>query len=108
MDQLDITESEGANYNLMVLKGTLDAYTLSEFQRKLYDYIQRTNVVLDLSELAALDSTGMGVIMAGVNDGQDSGYRVYLMNPSPEARSTIESTGFYDYFDIINAVTEIK
>ena len=50
----------------------------------------------------------MGVIMAGFNDGQDCGHELYLMNPSSEVRSSIESTGFYDTFPLIHAVTEVK
>ncbi len=107
MEQLSITEKTGANYKLLELKGGISAYTCSEFQTKLYDYINVSNIVMDLSTAIELDSTGMGIIMAAINDGENSGYKIYFMNPSPEVRKTMENTGFYDYFNIINSVTEV-
>jgi anti-anti-sigma factor len=106
MNQLTITEKSGANYLLYELDGSLNAYTLAEFQQKVYAAIQKSNVVLDLSKVIDIDSSGIGVIMAAFNDGEDCGHTLYLMALSNECEKAIDATGFKNVLKIINAVTE--
>ncbi|MCR5724368.1 MAG: STAS domain-containing protein [Treponema sp.] len=107
MEQLTLTEKSGANYILLELIGTVDSYTSAELQDKVYSYIKTTNVVLDMSQVDTIDSTGMGIIMAGFNDGLESGKKLYLLAPSPAVREAVDDTGFSDTFYIIHSVTEV-
>lgn len=107
MDSLTIQEKKGANYVLLELSGVISSYTFSEFRAKVYSYIQNNNVVLDLSEVMGIDSSGMGVIMGAYNDGEETGNSLYLMRPSSAAEKAIDATGFTDVFNIINSVTEV-
>ena len=107
MEQLTITEKSGANYVLYELKGAITAYTIGEFEQKLYDEIGVGNVVLDLSQVSEIDYSGMGVIMAAFNDGEDNGYTLYLLSPSTESRDVIDATGFSKVLHIISSVTEV-
>ncbi len=108
MEQLQIKEKNGANYVLLELSGSLNSYNIGEFQNKVYENIQKRTMVLDLSQLSAIDSTGVGVIMAGFSDGEEYGHKFYLMNPSPASRLALEETGFYDIFNFIHSVTEVE
>lgn len=107
MDQLTLNEKNGANYVLLELSGSINAYTITEFQEKVYNYIQTNNVVLDLSQVLSIDSAGLGVIMAGFNDGMKSGKKLFFMNPSEGAKKAIDATGFSDTFNFIHSVTEV-
>ncbi len=107
MEQLQITEKNGANYVLYDLSGVLSTYTCSEFQEKVYEEIQRSNLVFDLSGVEEIDSVGVGIIMSCFNDGEEYGYKLYLMNPSPAVRQALEDTGFYSIFNFIHSVTEM-
>ena len=108
MDQLSINEKYGPNYILMELTGSMNAYTISEFQEKIYKYIVDSNVVLDLSLVESIDSQAMGVLMATFNDGEEYGYKLFFMNPSENAKKTIEKTGFIESFYVIHSVTEVS
>ena len=66
-----------------------------------------TNVVLDLSKVEAIDSSGIGIIMAAFNDAEDSGLKLYMMNPSIPVKQAVEDTGFSDTFYFIRSVTEV-
>ncbi len=107
MDQLTIREKVGANYILLELSGSLNAYTVSELQEKLNTYILDSNVVLDMSQINGMDSSGVGLVLAGHNDGEDFGTKLFVMNPSDVARHSLERTGFWDSFYIIHSVTEV-
>lgn len=108
MEQLAITEKEGANYLLYELNGALNAYTMGEFQNTLYDAVVKNNIVLDLSNLIELDPSGIGFLMAAFNDSVEAGYKLYFMSMSNEAEKAIASTGFKSEFNLINAVTEVN
>ena len=85
MEQLTIVEKEGANYALYELEGALNAYTLGEFQKTLFQAVQMNNVVLDMSELVELDASGLGTVLAAFNDSEDAGRKLYFMSLSNEA-----------------------
>lgn len=108
MEQLSITEKEGANYTLYEISGVMNTYTVTELAEKLDETIKKSNIVVDLEKIEAIDSVGVGLMMATFNDGEDCGHRFYMMNPSPAARVALEDTGFYDVFSIIHAVTEVS
>lgn len=108
MEQLRVTEKHGSNYILYELFGDCNSYTISELQVKLFDSIQETNVVLDLSQVIDVDSSGMGMIMAVFNDALECGKKLYLMNLSPSAHKTVNDTGFMEAFNIIQSVTEVE
>ena len=107
MDVLTITEKRGANYILLELGGVISSYTFVDFKEKAYSYIQETNLVVDLSNVQSIDSSGLGVFMGVFNDGEECGNVFYMMNPSVEALNAINSTGFTDTFNIIHSVTEV-
>ena len=106
MEQLSIVEKDGANYKLYELVGALNAYTIGEFQQKLYDDVQKNNVVLDMSELIELDPSGIGVLMAAFNDADETSHKLYFLSMSSEAERAISATGFKSVFNLINSVTE--
>ena len=108
MEQITITEKDGANYHLYELEGALNAYTLGEFQDTLYDAVQKNNIVLDMSRLTELDASGIGLLMAAFNDSEEAGHKLYFMTMSNEADKAIAATGFKYVFNLINSVTEVK
>ena len=107
MDQLTITEKVGANYMLLELNGTVNAYTIEELQEKVYNYILDSNVVLEMSQVTQLDSAGVGIIIGAHNDSEGCGTKIYILNPSEYARRSLEKTGFMDTFNVITSVMEI-
>lgn len=106
MEQLKLIEKRGANYVLLEATGELTANTFTELQSKVFNLITETNVVLDMAEVLELDSSGLGVLMAAFNDAEEFEQNLYIMRPSNEVRKALESTGFIDFFPIIQAVTE--
>ena len=106
MEQLTITEREGANYKFYELKGGLSAYTLGDFENKLYETVLKKNVVLDMSNLVELDSSGLGLLMTAFNDSVDAGNKLYFLAMSNESLRALTETGFKNEFNIINSLTE--
>ncbi|MBN2811755.1 STAS domain-containing protein [Treponema zuelzerae] len=107
MENISIIEKSGSNYNLLEVAGTINSYTYTEFQNKVYDLVKKTNLVLDLSRVTNLSSSGLGVLMAALEDGNEVGNKLYVMKPSEVVRLAIESTGFSEMFTVIYSLTEV-
>jgi len=107
MDHLNITERKGDGYALLELVGAINSYTYTDFQARLYNLAKTTNLVLDMSRVSNLTSSGLGVLMSAVEDGEETGHRLYLMSPSEIVRLAIESTGFGEMFPLIHSVNEV-
>ncbi len=107
MDNLNITERKGDGYVLLEVMGTVNSYTYTDFQQKVYSLIKATNVILDMSRVTNLSSSGLGVLMSAVEDGEQTDHKLYIMSPSEIVRLAIESTGFQDAFPIIRTVGEV-
>jgi anti-anti-sigma factor len=89
------------------VSGTINSYTYTEFQVKVYNLIKKTNLVLDLSRVTNLSSSGLGVLMSALDDGEQLGNKLYIMKPSEVVRLAIESTGFSEMFTVIYSLTEV-
>ena len=107
MENISIVEKNGPNYSLLEVSGTVNSYTYTEFQAKVYSLIKQTNLVLDLSRVVNLSSSGLGVLMAALDDGEELGNKLYIMKPSEVVRLAIESTGFSELFTVIFSLTEV-
>lgn len=107
MDTISIFERVGENYVLLEVSGTINSYTYTEFQNRTYALVKTTNLVLDMSKVVNISSAGLGVLIAAHEDADESGFRLYVMNPSEIVRLAIESTGFRELFTIIHSLTEV-
>lgn len=107
MENISIVEKTGSNYTLLEVAGTINSYTYTEFQQKVYALIKETNLVLDLSRVTNCSSSGLGVLMSALDDGEAAGYKLYVMKPSEVVRLAIESTGFSEMFTVIHSLTEV-
>lgn len=107
MDHLNITERKGEGYILLEVVGAINSYTYTDFQQRLFSQIRGSNLILDLGRVSNLSSSGLGVLMAAVEDGEETGHKLYLMNPSEIVRLAIESTGFAHLFPIVRSPAEV-
>jgi anti-anti-sigma factor len=93
---------------LLELNGAVNSYTVTELQEKVLGYIVDTNVVLDMEQVSQLDSSGVGAVIAGHNDGEENSTRLFILNPSESVKRSLDRTGFMDKFNVIHSVTEVS
>lgn len=107
MDNLIINETSTERYLLLAVEGTINSYTYNEFEEKIYSAVKEKPVILDLSKVTNMSSSGLGVLMSAHDDGEENGHKIYILNPSEVAKMAIDSTGFSDMFKIIRSVDEV-
>ena len=82
MEQLIIQEKNAPNYILLELIGPVNSYTFAEFEKRAYEIIKETHLVLDMSKVNAIDSCGLSVLFGCFNDGKPKNRTVFLRSRS--------------------------
>lgn len=108
MNNLIINETTTPNYTVLEVDGTVNFYTYGDFEKKIYAAIEEKDLVLDLSKVTNMSSSGLGVLMSANTDGEESwGHKLYILNPSEVVKMVIDLTGFSDMFKMIHSLSEL-
>ena len=108
MDNLKISSTNSAKLQLLHISGAINSYTFTEFETKIFDAIKKSDVVLDMSAVSHLSSSGLGVLMSANEEGEGLGHNIYIMQPSNAVKLAIDFTGFSEMFNFINSIDEVN
>lgn len=88
--------------------GRLDITTASHFRTKLQDCIAKVSpdLVINLSQVSFIDSSGLAVLVAGMRDADQSQGSFRLCDVHPEARLVFEVTMMDSVFQMFNTEAE--
>ncbi|MDR0975433.1 MAG: STAS domain-containing protein [Christensenellaceae bacterium] len=80
------------------LDGELDEYS-AEYTRTYMEQVMNgtgfTQIVIDLTNLSFMDSTGIGVLIGRYKKMKDKNIPVFVANPSSQADRIFKMTGLY-------------
>lgn len=90
------------------LKGELDADNVEELNRFFQEGegAGASRIVLDLSELAYVDSSGLGAFVRLMKEARGRGGDVRLVGPTNEVKKVLELTRLSRVFDVRETVSE--
>lgn len=83
----------------VVLSGELDensAYNARTNLDEIFDMPKFKQIIIDLSELDFMDSTGIGVLIGRYKRMKDKQIPIFICNPSTHAERIFKMTGLYD------------
>lgn len=83
----------------VVLSGELDEHTAYHTRHTLDEIFSQANfkqIIIDLSELDFMDSTGIGVLIGRYKKMKDKGISIFICNPSSHAERIFKMTGLYE------------
>ena len=84
----------------ILLSGELDEYTASSVRKNLDTLLDTqkgfVQIVIDLSELTFMDSTGVGVLIGRYKKMRESNKPIFITNPSRNAERIFKMSGLYD------------
>ncbi|MEU8760304.1 STAS domain-containing protein [Streptomyces sp. NPDC048659] len=93
---LDVdVETRDARTAVLTVAGELDMETADRLRERLAEQFGqgRHRLVLDLSALGFMDSSGLNVLIRAVNKAREDGGDLYLASPTPAVRRILEITG---------------
>ena len=82
----------------VVLCGELDEHSASHVRIKLDDIFSGgdfSQIIIDLSELEFMDSTGIGVLIGRYKKMKNRNIPIFICNPSKHAEKIFKMTGLY-------------
>jgi anti-sigma B factor antagonist len=93
---------EGADPHLVVLTGDLDVTSERQLLIRLRDQIMEfgPELVLDLSQVEFVDSTGLGVLVSAFKSAREQGGHITLLDPSREIGRLLQITGLDRVFQV--------
>ncbi len=93
---------DDAGAPVVVVEGEVDVATAPSLRDELYRLIENgaTWVVVDLSGMDFIDSTGLGVFVGALKRAREGGGGVELRGLKPSARKVFEITGLDSAFTI--------
>ena len=110
MELLDLTtETEGATVRL-ALTGELDIAGAARVEQEL-ERIEReppATIVLDLRELAFMDSTGLRVIVAADSRAREQARRLVIVRGSATVQRIIEMTRLDERLEIVDDLPAVE
>ena len=83
----------------VILNGELDEHSAYKTRISLDDIFSKPNfdqVIIDLSELEFMDSTGIGVLVGRYKKLKGKNIPIFICNPSNHAERIFKMTGLYD------------
>lgn len=83
----------------VLLCGELDEHSATHTKIVLDEVFSGVNfkqIIIDLSELEFMDSTGIGVLIGRYKKMKDKNIPIYICNPSKHAEKIFKMTGLYE------------
>ena len=100
-----ITEQKSpAGHHVIAVRGEIDLYTAPDLKQVLTNAIEggERRVVIDLTEVAFLDSTALGVLIGSVKRLRSRGGALAIVNTDTSITKTFEITGLDQIFTILD------
>ena len=96
---MQIKSRVSKNVLYVLLCGELDEHSATYTRitlDEMFDKPDFNKIVIDLSELSFMDSTGIGVLIGRYKKMKDKSVPIYIANPSVHAEKIFKMTGLYE------------
>lgn len=106
---LDINEAERGEYTVVCVGGEIDVYTSPTLRDRLTSALDRgvTNLVIDLSGVQFLDSTGLGVLVGAMRRIESVRGKLIVVCDRPHILKVFETTGLTTWLDIRSNLDDV-
>jgi len=106
--ELDVTVRNQDGTAVVAVAGEIDVYTSPLLQERLVEVLKdgSSSIVLDLSAVTFLDSTGLGVLTTGLKRCRSADGDLVLVTAQPNVLKVLEITGLNDVFQVHDSVED--
>ena len=104
MKNFHITHRNADSYDVLELKGELDAHTASQLEDALKRLIDQNDhkIIVNFDDLDYIASAGLGVFMAYIEDVRELGGDIKLTNMNKKVYNVFDLLGFPTLYDILD------
>ena len=105
---LDLETSKQGDTSVISLRGEIDVYTAPRLRQALIDLVEggATHIVVDMSAVDFLDSTGLGVLVGGLKRVKSNDGELRLVVTQDRIMKIFDITGLAKVFPIFDTTDE--
>ena len=98
------TTVSGPGVPVLIVRGEIDVASAPEFHASLSEVIGQEPeiVIVDMSEVSFIDSTGLGVLVGAEKQMRDGGHSLRLVVTQPHIIRLLELTGLDEVFTVLS------
>jgi anti-sigma B factor antagonist len=99
------------NFQIVKLNGEFDLNEVNYFEEKLEEFLEegQKNIVLDMSQLEYLDSSGIGCIVRLYRDTEEKlNGKLIIYQPKDFIRELFQISNLTSFLDIVDSPEELK
>lgn len=106
--KLKINSYVESGHSVLGIAGEVDVYTAPTLRERIAEQLDagQRDLVLDLTDVAFLDSTGLGVLVAGLTKAREAGGRLSLVCSRSSLLKLLRITGLDEVFAVHPTVAE--
>ena len=95
-----------AAHKLLKLEGEIDLHRSPDIKRELQEATQAqpARLLIDLSDVSYIDSSGLAVLLNGMQNVEAYGGKLFLVGPSDSVRAIFETSKLDQVFRIVPSV----
>ena len=103
---LEVDVQEQDRWSVVSLRGEIDVYTAPRLRQALIDLVEggKTNILVDMSKVDFLDSTGLGVLVGGLKRVKAQDGSLEIVATQDKILKIFEITGLSKVFPIHDSV----
>lgn len=90
------------------VEGELDSFTAAQLREHLAGVVENEAVVIDLCEVAFIDSSGLGALVGGVRRIREAGRGVAICCTRPSVLRLLDVTGFDRLVPVVSTRTDAR
>jgi anti-sigma B factor antagonist len=105
---LDLETSQRNGSSVVTLRGEIDVYTAPRLRQALIDLVEEgaTDIVVDMSAVEFLDSTGLGVLVGGLKRVKSQEGELKLVVSQDRIMKIFDITGLAKVFPMFGSLDE--
>jgi len=110
MNDMKINFTQEGEKLIVSVNGDIDAYHSGDFKKNIREKLESVNaniIVLDMSNVAYIDSAGLGSLVALLKDVRTKGKEFVLASLKPNVKRIFEMTRLDKVFKIVDTLEEI-
>jgi len=106
---MEISFSQIGEHKIMLVSGEVDLYNVSKLKKALFSITdgQFTSVIVDMSNVNYMDSSGIGTLVAGQKKMKALNGKFALMNIRDDVLNILKLATLDKFFKIYNSSEEI-
>ena len=99
--EFEVRESVENEWLRLTLRGELDLATAPELEARLGELqAEGRSVLMDLSQLGFMDSTGVSVLISAKRDADANGWLISVRHPNGQVRRLLELVGLLERLEV--------